>query len=215
MGVRAQGWQGETSMFILKFYFIFCNCLINRQGPNLSTANQPRLYAGYGISIHLGSFSPRHCFLYCPLPSTTSLPACDILATTIWRMLSRLEINVVAATSAQLPSVGTRKLLRFDRAPSSFCWSQVEVLSVLTSTPLSPPNPRTVAPQRQSNHDTASVVISDCCLFADSVASPHRVIAPPKSWVHSRLAHRSRRSSRCSQRRPSRRLGRIRRRRLR
>lgn len=133
MGVRAQGWQGETSMFILKFYFIFCNCLINRQRPNLSTANQPRLYAGYGISIHLGSFRPRHCFLYCPLPSTTSLPACDILATTIWRMLSRLEIKVavVAATSAQLPSVGTRKLLRFDRAPSSFCWSQVEVLSVL------------------------------------------------------------------------------------
>lgn len=37
-GGSCTGWQGETSMFILKFYFIFCNCLIKRQGPNLSTA---------------------------------------------------------------------------------------------------------------------------------------------------------------------------------
>lgn len=58
MGVTCTGWQGETSMFILKFYFIFCNCLINRQGPILSTANQP-VYMQDMESLYISVHSAR------------------------------------------------------------------------------------------------------------------------------------------------------------
>lgn len=58
MGVTCTGWQGETSMFILKFYFIFCTCLINRQGPNLSTANQP-VYMQDMESLYISGHSAR------------------------------------------------------------------------------------------------------------------------------------------------------------
>lgn len=139
MGGSCTGRQGETSMFILKFYFIFCNCLINRQGPNLSTANQP-VYMQDMESLYISghfaraiAFSLAHCQVQ-PLcrRATVSRPrvggCCHVLKS---RWPHNGHPAVVAATSAQLPCVGGRKLLRFVRAPSSFCWSQVEELSVL------------------------------------------------------------------------------------
>lgn len=50
--------RDETSMYILKFYFIFCNCLINRQGPNLSTASQP-VYMQDVKSLYISGHTAR------------------------------------------------------------------------------------------------------------------------------------------------------------
>lgn len=142
-----------------------------------------------------------------PAPSLSLLPVaeynlsvdCDILATTIWQMLSRLVVKVARKwpPGCGCCNFGAVAMCRHDKASQVRSCSrrlpvgrQWKCSLCSKSTPLSPPNPRSVAPKRQSNHDTASVVISDICLFANSVASPHRVIAPPKSWVHSRLAHR-------------------------
>lgn len=75
------GWQVETSVFILKFYFILQRS-DQPTGSKSIYSSPARLYAGYEISIHLG-LSPAPLLPCCSVLRTTFLPACEMLATTI------------------------------------------------------------------------------------------------------------------------------------
>ena len=75
-----QAGRAKTLMLILKFYFIFCNCPINRQGPNLSTANQP-VYMQDMESLYIsGHVSRAIAFSSARWPRTLFPRACEILA---------------------------------------------------------------------------------------------------------------------------------------
>lgn len=185
--------RGETSNVHFEILLYFCNCLISRQGSNLSTANQP-VYMQDMASLYIsGSFArsiPSSVAHFCVQPldpsARLSPPECG-------GRCRSLAVKVVGVTIGHLAvvSVALAKLPRGNKKYSqvSSCL-QAQVPPFLNEHTVVYQSPRNKAPKRQSNHDMASAVISDLCLFANSVASPHRVIAPPRNWVHSRLVRR-------------------------